>query len=107
MESSTMALRWLWDNDPERGALKGSRYGAALLIAEVAAPVRWGGAPRQNDLERAACAIEADPYYFNQVWPDARLRIDSERGSYAIFGELLMEAKRTLAVVPETIEEEA
>jgi len=96
-DSSTQALRWLWDNDPERGALKGTRYGAALLITEAAAPVRWGGRHGdQADLERAARCVEADPYYFGQVWSDARARIDSERGSYALLGERLMEAKRLI-----------
>lgn len=96
-ESSTEALRWLWDNDPERGALKGTRYGAALLITEAAAPVRWGGRHGdQLDLERAARAVECDPSYLAQVWDDARRRINAERGSYAILGERLMEAKRLL-----------
>ena len=96
-DSTTEALRWLWDNDPERGALKGTRYGAALLITEAAAPVRWGGRHGdQRDLERAARAVEADPGYFDQVWGDARKRIDGERGSYALLGERLMEAKRIL-----------
>ena len=96
-ESSTEALRWLWDNDPERGALKGTRYGAALLIVETAAAMRWGGRIRQNDLERAARSVEADPGYLDQLWNDARNRIDAERGSYAILGERLMEAKRLLS----------
>ena len=96
-DTSTEALRWLWDNDPERGALKGTRYGAALLIVEVAAPMRWGGVIRQDNLERAARSIEADPGYLDQLWNDARNRIDAERGSYAILGERLMEAKRLLS----------
>lgn len=95
-ESSTEALRWLWDNDPERGALKGTRHGAALLIVETAAPMRWGGRLRQDDLERAARCVEADPDYLAQLWNDAHNRIDAERGSYALLGERLMEAKRLL-----------
>lgn len=97
-DSTTVALRWLWDNDPERGALRGTRYGAALLITEVAAPMRWGGVIRQDDLERAARAVEADPGYLAQLWIDARNRIDAERGSYAILGERLMDAKRLLDI---------
>ena len=99
-DTSTEALRWLWDNDPERGALKGTRYGAALLIVEVAAPMRWGGVIRQDNLERAARSIEADPGYLDQLWNDARNRIDAERGSYAILGERAGLSRRIGLVVP-------
>lgn len=99
-ESSTVALAWLWDNDPDLTAIDGTEEGAALLIAHVAAPVRWGAAGKWNDLERAARCIALDPYYLDQVWPDARRRIDGERGSYALLGERLMDAKRRLPLVP-------
>lgn len=97
-ESSTIALAWLWGNDPDLATIDDTPEGAALLIATVAAPVRWGPAgDRWNDLARAARSIQADPYYLDQVWPDAQRRIDSERGSYALLGQKLRAAHRTVA----------
>lgn len=94
-ETSTAALSWLWNNDPDLTTIDGTPEGAALLIATTAAPVRWGPAgDKWNDLIRAARAIEVDPYYLDQVWPDARSRIDSERGSYALLGERLTAARK-------------
>ena len=94
-ESSTQALAWRWDNDPELAAMEATPLGAARLIVETAVPVRWGKAD-QAGIERASAAIVADPHYRSDVWRDARYRVDAERGSYALMGDRLVAAKARL-----------
>ena len=93
-ESSTVALVWLYDNDPDLLELHPVDR-AARLIVETAIPMRWGTADVRG-IERAATAITRDPGYLNEVFADARYRIDHERGSYALLGKRLMDARRLL-----------
>ena len=93
-ESSTVALVWLYDNDPDLLELHPVDR-AARLIVETAIPMRWGTADVRG-IERAATAITRDPGYRRDVFADAQARIDHERGSYALLGERLMAARRLL-----------
>lgn len=96
-DQTTLALVWKWDNDPDLLALRGTRLGAARLIVEVAAPMRWGHLfLAEADVLRAARAVESDPYYREGVFTDARSRIDHETGSYALIGERVRDAMTML-----------
>lgn len=100
-ESSTEALAWLWDNDPDLLAIAGTPIGDATLIVQAAAPARWGKhLLGGSDMDRAAVAVSRDPHYRDQVFTDARYRVDHAPGAYGLLGKQLMAARERLSGSP-------